>query len=57
MREILGNCNSQNAKVRWEKSTQLIKSNQFVGDRGKMSVNQLKLWKRKTLNLTRSGTR
>jgi hypothetical protein len=33
MREILGNCNSQNAKVRWEKSIQLIKTNKFEGDK------------------------
>ncbi len=33
VREILGNCNLQNAKVRWEKSTQLIKSNKFERDK------------------------
>lgn len=33
MKEILGNCNLQNAEVRWDKSTQLIKSNKFEGDK------------------------
>jgi hypothetical protein len=48
----------QNAKVRWEKSTQLIKSNKFERDKeGKWASISSKWWKRKTLNLTRSGTR
>jgi hypothetical protein len=48
----------QNAEVRWDKSTQLIKSNKFEGDKEeKWASISSKWWKRKTLNLTRFGTR